>query len=148
MIGFSLFFTDLCTFFLLSGLILSIYFSKYLLKTSKSSQSYFSSFRYLCLYFLLLVSIPRPILISLNNYELFDKIGDGFTSTIRLEFIDNSHIEEGALIEVDYKYIYDTKKKNKKIILYTIRIITLIVFVINFAFLFSQFGFSLFGISL
>ncbi len=93
-------------------------------------------------------SIKNEIMLGKNNYTLFDKIGDGFTSTVRLKLTDNSHLEEGALIEIDYEYIHDVKKKNKKIILNTIRIITLLVFIINFVFLFSQFGFSLFGISL
>ena len=93
-------------------------------------------------------NIKNEITLGDNNYKLIDRIGDGFRSTVRLDITEDSQLKEGALIEIDYQYLYDIIKRKKTIILNTIRIVTLLVFIINFIFLFAQFGFSLFGISI
>ncbi|MBN1213996.1 MAG: site-2 protease family protein [Candidatus Lokiarchaeota archaeon] len=93
-------------------------------------------------------NLKNEIILGENNYNLFDRIGDGFKSTVRLKIFEKSQLKEGTMIEINYEYIYDNKKRKKLMILNTIRLITLILFVINFGFLFGQYGFKLFGISI
>ncbi|MBY9006769.1 MAG: site-2 protease family protein [Candidatus Lokiarchaeota archaeon] len=93
-------------------------------------------------------NLKTEIILGDTNYELVDRIGDGFKSTVKLNIKEDSQLKEGALIEIDYEYLYDIKKRKKSMVLNTIRIFALFIFIINFGFLFSQFGFSLFGISI
>jgi membrane-associated protease RseP (regulator of RpoE activity) len=81
-----------------------------------------------------------------SNYELVDKIGDGFKDTVSIKLPDNSNIKENTLFEISYEYLYDKKKKIKNIVLYSIRSITLIIIALNFILSFLKFGFDIFWI--
>ncbi|MFO7796853.1 MAG: site-2 protease family protein [Promethearchaeati archaeon] len=86
------------------------------------------------------------ITLGKENYELIDKIGDGFKSTISLNISEKSNIKEGTLIEVSYSYMHDSKTKLKSIIINSIRAVTLFIVVGNFLLSFLTFGFNLFWI--
>lgn len=81
-----------------------------------------------------------------SNYELIDKIGDGFNDTISIKLPDNTNVEENTLFEISYEYWYDNKKKVKNIILNSIRAISLTIIALNFILSFVKFGFNLFWI--
>jgi len=81
-----------------------------------------------------------------SNYELIDKIGDGFKDTVSIKLPDNSNIEENTLFEISYEYWYDDKNKIKNIILNLIRAVTLTIIALNFILSFVKFGFNLFWI--
>jgi len=84
------------------------------------------------------------IILSQNNYELIDKIGDGFKSTISFKFSEQTKLDKNSIIEVNYKYLHDDKKELKKKILNTIRFITLFIFLGNFILSYIKFGTILF----
>ncbi|MBD3196902.1 MAG: hypothetical protein GF317_17745 [Candidatus Lokiarchaeota archaeon] len=86
------------------------------------------------------------ILLSSEKYNLIDKIGDENDATVVLDLPEDTTIKEDSLIEIDYEYIGDRKKKIKSILLNTIRIITLLIVVANFALSFLLFGFNLFWV--
>ena len=65
------------------------------------------------------------IVLSEENYQLVDKIGDGFKDTITLNLPEQTKLEEGAYIEVSYNYWHDEKRKLKSNIINSIRFITL-----------------------
>jgi hypothetical protein len=72
------------------------------------------------------------IIVNENKYSLIDNIGDGFQSTLSLNFSDQTNIEDNSIIEVNYEYYYDEKKPKKKLVLNTIRAITLFIVIGNF----------------
>jgi membrane-associated protease RseP (regulator of RpoE activity) len=80
------------------------------------------------------------IILAEDRYNLVDKIGDGFKDTIRLDLPPESNIEEGSLIEVTYQHWYDEKRKIKRTILNTLRLVTLFIIVGNFILSFLKFG--------
>jgi membrane-associated protease RseP (regulator of RpoE activity) len=84
--------------------------------------------------------------IELNptNYELIDKIGDGFKDTVLINLPEDTAIKENSVFEISYEYLHDNKKKLKSVILNSIRLITLIVIGGNFLLSFIKFGFNLF----
>lgn len=84
------------------------------------------------------------ILLDEANYSLIDTIGDGYTSTVKLDLPEESKIQEGSKINVSYEYCADANEKVKKIILNAIRIFTLIIVLGNFILSFIRFGFNLF----
>jgi membrane-associated protease RseP (regulator of RpoE activity) len=80
------------------------------------------------------------IIVNKNNYELIDKIGDGYKSTISFNLPENTSLTDNSLIEVTYEYWYDEKKKIKKTILYIISLIILIIIAGNFILSYLQLG--------
>ena len=80
------------------------------------------------------------IIVNKNNYELIDKIGDGYKSTISFNFPENTNLKDNSLIEVTYEYWYDEKKKIKKTILYIISLIILIIIAGNFILSYIKLG--------
>jgi hypothetical protein len=84
--------------------------------------------------------------LSEEKYELVDRIGDGFKDSVVLNLPEETNLTEDAIIEVSYDHYYDEKGKIKKIILNSLRMITLIIIVGNFALSFIKFGGLLFWI--
>ena len=80
------------------------------------------------------------IIVSKNNYELIDKIGDGYKSTISFNLPENTNLKDNSLIEVTYEYWYDERKKIKKTILYIISLIILIIIAGNFILSYLKLG--------
>ena len=89
---------------------------------------------------------PSIIELSEEKYELVDRIGDGFKDSVVLNLPEETNLTEDAIIEVSYDHYYDEKGKIKKIILNSLRMITLIIIVGNFALSFIKFGGLLFWI--
>jgi len=81
------------------------------------------------------------IIVNKNNYELIDKIGDGYKSTISFNLPENTSLKDNSLIEVTYEYWYDEKKKIKKTILYIISLIILIIIAGNFILSYIKLGY-------
>jgi len=86
------------------------------------------------------------ILLGKDNYELVDKIGDGFKDTVLVTLPEATKLKKNSVFEVTYEYLYDDKRKIKSIIINTIRIIALGLIVGNFVLSFLNFGFGLFWI--
>lgn len=84
------------------------------------------------------------IILGENNYELIDKIGDGFKDTVSLKLPEQTKLKRNTACEVSYEYWYDDKKKIKRLILNTIRITVLTIIASNFLLSFIRFGFNLF----
>jgi len=80
------------------------------------------------------------VLLAKEKYQLIDKIGDGFKDSISLNLPEKTRLEDGSLIEVSYNYWYDEKRKTKKVILNTLRFITLFIVLGNFILSFIKFG--------
>ena len=89
---------------------------------------------------------PSNITLSEDKYELIDKIGDGFKDTVLLNLPEQTKLEEGIKIEISYDYWHDEKRKTKKIILNSLRAITLFILAGNFILSFIQFGGLIFWI--
>jgi len=86
------------------------------------------------------------IILGEDNYELVDKIGDGYKDTVSINLPENTKLKENTVFEISYEYLYDDKKRIKSIVLNTIRIIALILIGGNFLLSFIKFGFDLFWI--
>jgi membrane-associated protease RseP (regulator of RpoE activity) len=86
------------------------------------------------------------IILGEDNYELVDKIGDGYKDTVLVTLPENTKLKENTVFEISYEYLYDDKKRIKNIVLNTIRIIALILIGGNFLLSFINFGFELFWI--
>ena len=80
------------------------------------------------------------ILLSENKYFLKDTIGDGFKSTLAFDFPEETALPDNSLIEVSYEYLHDEKKRQKKMIINTIRIIALVLIAANFILSFVLLG--------
>lgn len=80
------------------------------------------------------------IILGENNYDLIDKIGDGYKSTVSFDLPEQTELRENSIIEVSYEYWHDERKKIKKIILNTIRILTLFIVLGNFLLSYIQLG--------
>ncbi|MFX1303910.1 MAG: site-2 protease family protein [Promethearchaeota archaeon] len=93
-----------------------------------------------------LVKQKSEIILSEDKYDLIDKIGDGFKDTISLDLPEQTKLEEGSLFEISYEYWYDEKRKIKRNILNSLRLITLIIIVGSFILSFIKFGALLFWI--
>ena len=72
------------------------------------------------------------VLLGEKNYELIDKIRDGYKSTIQFKLPEQTKLVENSVVEVSYEYWYDDKKRKKKTVLNTIRLITLFIVLGNF----------------
>ncbi|MFX1398940.1 MAG: site-2 protease family protein [Promethearchaeota archaeon] len=92
------------------------------------------------------ISERNEEILSPDQYELVDSIGDGYNDSIRLKSPQNSTLKEKSLIEVKYEYWSDEKASKKKVILNSIRIITSFIVLGNFILSFVRFGFSLFWV--
>ncbi|MFX1455374.1 MAG: site-2 protease family protein [Promethearchaeota archaeon] len=86
------------------------------------------------------------IILAEDKYELFDKTGDGFKDTVTLSLPEQKSISEGSKVEIAYDYSYDEKRNIKRLILNTLRIITLVIVAGNFIISFVKFGSILFWI--
>ena len=84
------------------------------------------------------------ILLGKDNYELVDKIGDGFKDTVLVTLPETTSLKENSVFEVTYEYWHDDKRKIKSLVLNAIRIIALSLIVGNFVLSFVNFGFGLF----
>jgi len=82
------------------------------------------------------------IILGKENYELIDKIGDGFKDTVLIKLPEDSKVKRDTVFEISYEYLYDEKSKNKKLTLNIIRIITIIIVLLNFLLTFINFGFN------
>lgn len=89
---------------------------------------------------------PSKVTLSEEKYELIDKIGDGFKDTALLNLPEQTKLKEGTKIEISYDYWHDEKRKIKKIILNSLRVITLFILAGNFILSFVKFGGLIFWI--
>ncbi|MFX1393324.1 MAG: site-2 protease family protein [Promethearchaeota archaeon] len=87
------------------------------------------------------------ILLGKDNYDLIDKIGDGYKSTVSFDLPEQTGLKENSIIEVSYEYWHDNKKKLKKTILNIIRFITLFIVLGNFLLSYIQLGTVAFWLS-
>jgi len=86
------------------------------------------------------------ITLAEDKYELFDKIGDGFKDTVSLNLPEQKKLPEGSRIEISYDHWYDEKRKIKRRIMNSIRLITFIFVLGTFILSFIKFGDLLFWI--
>jgi len=86
------------------------------------------------------------ILLGKENYELVDKIGDGFKDTVLVNLPETTKLKNNSVFEVTYEYWHDDKRKIKSIVINAIRIIALSLIIGNFVLSFMNFGFGLFWI--
>lgn len=84
------------------------------------------------------------IILAEDKYDLVDKIGDGFKDTVSLNLPEQTKLEEGSLIEVSYEYWYDEKRKIKRTILNSLRLITLFIVAGNIILSLIKFGSAFF----
>ena len=84
------------------------------------------------------------ILLGKENYELVDKIGDGFKDTVLVNLPETTKLKNNSVFEVTYEYWHDDKRKIKSIVINAIRIIALSLIIGNFVLSFMRFGFGLF----
>jgi len=84
------------------------------------------------------------ILLGKDNYELIDKIGDGFKDTVLVTLPETTKLKKNSVFEVSYEYWHDDKRKIKSIVINAIRIIALGLIIGNFVLSFMNFGFGLF----
>ncbi|MFO8019455.1 MAG: site-2 protease family protein [Promethearchaeia archaeon] len=85
------------------------------------------------------------IKIAEDNFTLIDSLNDGFKDAVQLEF-KNRNLPENSVLEIKYEYLHDKKKKPKKLILNTLRVITLIIVAGNFILSFLKFGTRIFWV--
>ncbi|MBY8980818.1 MAG: site-2 protease family protein [Candidatus Lokiarchaeota archaeon] len=85
------------------------------------------------------------VLLGKENYELVDSIGDGYKDTVSVKLSDPTKLKKNSVFEVSFEYLYDEKRKIKRIVLNTIRLLALGLILGNFVLSFSIFGFDLFG---
>jgi len=86
------------------------------------------------------------ITLAEDKYELFDKIGDGFKDTVSLNLPEQKKLPEGSRIEISYDHWYDEKRKIKRRIMNSLRLITFIFVLGTFILSFIKFGDLLFWI--
>jgi len=80
------------------------------------------------------------ILLGKDNYELVDKIGDGFKDTVLVTLPETTKLKIKSVFEVSYEYWHDDKRKIKSIVINAIRIIALGLIIGNFVLSFMNFG--------
>jgi len=86
------------------------------------------------------------ITLAEDKYELFDKIGDGFKDTVSLNLPEQKKLPEGSRIEISYDHWYDEKRKIKRRIMNSLRLITFIFVLGTFILSYIKFGDLLFWI--
>ena len=80
------------------------------------------------------------ITLAEDKYELFDKIGDGFKDTVSLNLPEQKKLPEGSRIEISYDHWYDEKRKIKRRIMNSLRLITFIFVLGTFILSIIKFG--------
>jgi hypothetical protein len=85
------------------------------------------------------------VLLGKDNYELIDSIGDGYKDTVSVKLPETTKLKKNSVFEVSFEYLYDDKRKIKKIVLNTVRFVALGLILGNFVLSFSIFGFNLLG---
>jgi len=85
------------------------------------------------------------ILLGEENYDLIDKIGDGYTSTVSFKFSKQSDQLKNSIIKINYEYWYDSKRPQKKKILNIVRYTTLVLLLGNIILSFLRFGVDIFA---
>ena len=80
------------------------------------------------------------IILAEDKYSLVDKIGDGFKDTISLNLPEQTELKEGSLFEISYEYWHDEKRKIKRTILNSLRLITLVIIVGSLVLSIIKFG--------
>lgn len=80
------------------------------------------------------------IILAEDKYSLVDKIGDGFKDTISLNLPEQTELKEGSLFEISYEYWHDEKRKIKRTILNSLRLITLVIIVGSLVLSLIKFG--------
>ena len=86
------------------------------------------------------VKEQSEIILAEDKYSLVDKIGDGYKDTISLNLPEQTKLTEGSLFEISYEYWYDEKRKIKRNILNSLRLITLFIVVGSLILSFIKFG--------
>lgn len=86
------------------------------------------------------VKEQSEIILAEDKYSLVDKIGDGFKDTISLNLPEQTKLKEGSLFKISYEYWYDEKRKIKRNILNSLRLITLFIVVGSLILSFIKFG--------
>ena len=85
------------------------------------------------------------VLLGKDNYELIDSIGDGYKDTVSVKLPETTKLKKNSVFEVSFEYLYDDKRKIKRIVLNAVRFVALGLILGNFVLSFSIFGFNLFG---
>ncbi|TES96840.1 MAG: hypothetical protein E3J90_07610 [Promethearchaeota archaeon] len=85
------------------------------------------------------------VLLGKENYELVDSIGDGYKDAVSVKLPKTTKLKKNSVFEVSFEYLYDDKRKIKRIVLNVIRFVALGLILGNFVLSFSIFGFNLFG---
>ncbi len=85
------------------------------------------------------------VLLGKDNYELVDSIGDGYKDTVSVKLPKTTKLKKNSVFEVSFEYLYDDKRKIKRIVLNAVRFVALGLILGNFVLSFSIFGFNLFG---
>ncbi len=85
------------------------------------------------------------VLLGKDNYELVDSIGDGYKDTVSVKLPETTKLKKNSVFEVSFEYLYDDKRKIKRIVLNAVRFVALALILGNFVLSFSIFGFDLFG---
>ena len=85
------------------------------------------------------------VLLGKDNYELIDSIGDGYKDTVSVKLPETTKLKKNSVFEVSFEYLYDDKRKIKRIVLNVVRFVALGLILGNFLLSFSLFGFNLFG---
>jgi membrane-associated protease RseP (regulator of RpoE activity) len=85
------------------------------------------------------------VLLGKDNYELIDSIGDGYKDTVSVKLPETTKLKKNSVFEVSFEYLYDDKRKIKRIVLNAVRFVALGLILGNFVLSFSIFGFDLFG---
>ena len=85
------------------------------------------------------------VLLGKDNYELVDSIGDGYKDTVSVKLPDTTKLKNNSVFEVSFEYLYDEKRKIKRIVLNAVRVVALGLILGNFVLSFSIFGFDLLG---
>ena len=85
------------------------------------------------------------ILLGEDTFDLIDKIGDGYKSTVLFNFSKQKEQLKNSVIKINYEYWYDSKRPQKKKILNIIRYTTLGILLGNIILSFARFGVDIFG---
>ncbi len=93
-----------------------------------------------------IITEKSEIILPKEKYKLIDKINDGFNDTVSLNLPKKTNIGENATIEISYQYWYDEKRKIKRIIVNSLRLLTLFIVAGNFILSFVKFGGIIFWI--
>ncbi|MHA1319992.1 MAG: hypothetical protein ACTSQ1_09285 [Promethearchaeota archaeon] len=80
-----------------------------------------------------------------DNYELIDSIGDGYKDTVSVKLPETTKLKKNSVFEVSFEYLYDDKRKIKRIVLNAVRFVALGLILGNFVLSFSIFGFNPLG---